>query len=96
MVSDTSSTRKESSWAVPKARHPRSTAPSISFAHVEPLFVWHGRMPVTAFRIGPFAYVTDCSADPGRVDGAAWGHASMLDAFARAASDHLSISEALE
>ncbi len=31
---------------------------------VEPLTVIHGRLPVTAFRIGPFAYVTDCNLIP--------------------------------
>lgn len=31
---------------------------------VEPLTVVHGRLPVTAFRIGGFAYVTDCNLIP--------------------------------
>jgi phosphoribosyl 1,2-cyclic phosphate phosphodiesterase len=31
---------------------------------VEPLTVVHGRLPVTAFRIGEFAYVTDCNLIP--------------------------------
>jgi phosphoribosyl 1,2-cyclic phosphate phosphodiesterase len=31
---------------------------------VEPLTVIHGRLPVTAFRIGEFAYVTDCNLIP--------------------------------
>jgi phosphoribosyl 1,2-cyclic phosphate phosphodiesterase len=31
---------------------------------VEPLTVIHGRLPVTAFRIGKFAYVTDCNEIP--------------------------------
>ncbi|HET9533540.1 MAG TPA: MBL fold metallo-hydrolase [Blastocatellia bacterium] len=31
---------------------------------VEPLTVIHGRLPVTAFRIGSFAYVTDCNIIP--------------------------------
>jgi len=31
---------------------------------VEPVIVYHGRLPVLAFRLGDFAYVTDCSAIP--------------------------------
>ncbi|HXG94202.1 MAG TPA: MBL fold metallo-hydrolase [Blastocatellia bacterium] len=31
---------------------------------VEPLTVIHGRLPVTAYRIGGFAYVTDCNEIP--------------------------------
>jgi phosphoribosyl 1,2-cyclic phosphate phosphodiesterase len=31
---------------------------------VEPLTVIHGRLPVTAYRIGRFAYVTDCNRIP--------------------------------
>jgi phosphoribosyl 1,2-cyclic phosphate phosphodiesterase len=31
---------------------------------VEPLTVIHGRLPVTAYRIGGFAYVTDCNLIP--------------------------------
>jgi phosphoribosyl 1,2-cyclic phosphate phosphodiesterase len=31
---------------------------------IEPLTVIHGRLPVTAFRIGEFAYVTDCNVIP--------------------------------
>jgi len=31
---------------------------------VEAIPVWHGRLPVTGFRIGRFAYVTDVSAIP--------------------------------
>ena len=32
--------------------------------HIEPVTVYHGKMPVLAFRIGPFAYATDCNAIP--------------------------------
>jgi phosphoribosyl 1,2-cyclic phosphate phosphodiesterase len=31
---------------------------------VEPLVVIHGRLPVTAYRVGGFAYVTDCNYIP--------------------------------
>ena len=33
-------------------------------ATIEPLSVIHGRLPVTAFKIGRFAYVTDCNLIP--------------------------------
>jgi phosphoribosyl 1,2-cyclic phosphate phosphodiesterase len=33
-------------------------------ATIEPLSVIHGRLSVTAFRIGPLAYVTDCNVIP--------------------------------
>jgi len=53
------------SWAVPKARAIPVNGPFELFGTtVEPLVVWHGRMPVTAFRFGKMAYVTDCSAIP--------------------------------
>ncbi len=32
--------------------------------HVQPITVMHGRLPVLAFRMGDFAYVTDCNAIP--------------------------------
>ena len=31
---------------------------------IKPLTVYHGKLPVLAFRIGSFAYVTDCSSIP--------------------------------
>ncbi|HEY6329617.1 MAG TPA: MBL fold metallo-hydrolase, partial [Blastocatellia bacterium] len=34
---------------------------SLFSMQVEPLTVIHGRLPVTAYRIGSFAYVTDCN-----------------------------------
>jgi len=33
-------------------------------AKIQPLTVIHGRLPVTAFKIGRFAYVTDCNLIP--------------------------------
>jgi phosphoribosyl 1,2-cyclic phosphate phosphodiesterase len=37
---------------------------TLSGLRVHPLTVIHGRLPVTAFRIGDFAYVTDCNEIP--------------------------------
>ncbi len=53
-------------WNVPKA-DPRPIHGEFNLlgARVEPLWVWHGKLRVTAFRIGGFAYVTDCSKIPG-------------------------------
>lgn len=31
---------------------------------VQPLPVFHGTLPILGFRLGPFAYITDCSAVP--------------------------------
>lgn len=31
---------------------------------VDPVTLYHGRLPVLGFRFGPFAYLTDCSAIP--------------------------------
>ena len=36
----------------------------VSGLSVEPLTVIHGSLPVTAFRMGRFAYVTDCNSIP--------------------------------
>ena len=36
----------------------------LSGIRVEPLTVIHGQLPVTAYRIGSFAYVTDCNRIP--------------------------------
>lgn len=53
------------SWALPKADPIIIDGPFDLFGTpVEPLLVLHGKMPVTAFRIGRFAYVTDCSEIP--------------------------------
>ena len=37
---------------------------SIFGLDISPLMVFHGKLPVTAYRIGKFAYVTDCSLIP--------------------------------
>lgn len=42
---------------------------------VQPLRLWHGRLPVLGFRIGDVAFCTDCS----RIDEQAWPHLKGLD-----------------
>jgi phosphoribosyl 1,2-cyclic phosphate phosphodiesterase len=37
---------------------------TISGARVIPVPLWHGRLPILGFRLGTFAYLTDCSAIP--------------------------------
>lgn len=37
---------------------------SIGTTTIVPLLLWHGRMPVTGFRIGDFVYATDCNSIP--------------------------------
>ncbi|PYP82313.1 MAG: MBL fold metallo-hydrolase [Blastocatellia bacterium AA13] len=41
--------------------HTISGAFNVSGIDIEPIEVIHGELPVTAFRIGEFAYVTDCN-----------------------------------
>jgi phosphoribosyl 1,2-cyclic phosphate phosphodiesterase len=56
-------------------RVPGTTKPSLDIREIDgpfevlgkriiPLTVMHGPLPVTAYRLGPFAYVTDCSRLP--------------------------------
>lgn len=90
---------QNTSWAVPKAEPiPIGDEPFELFGHtIEPLLVYHGEMPVTAFRIGRFAYVTDCSRIPDetmeRLEGL---DLLVLDALReRPHPTHFSLSEAV-
>ena len=59
----------DSAWpqAVPRmALHPIEGALELFGLRIQPVTVMHGRLPVLAFRIGRFAYVTDCNAIPDR------------------------------
>jgi phosphoribosyl 1,2-cyclic phosphate phosphodiesterase len=65
---------------------------------VMPVRVWHGRLPVLGFRIGSFAYLTDCN----RIPDESWPLLSgvrtlVLDALRhRPHSTHFSVSEAID
>lgn len=65
---------------------------------VHPVPLWHGPRPILGFRIGGFAYLTDCN----RVDDAAWGllgglEVLVLDALRiRPHPTHFSLDEAIE
>jgi phosphoribosyl 1,2-cyclic phosphate phosphodiesterase len=65
---------------------------------VVPVPVWHGELEVYGYRLGSFAYVTDCNAIPETsyqlLDGV---EVLILDALRyRPHSTHLSVNEALE
>lgn len=86
-------------WSVPKAAPHALDGPFELFGVVvEPLLVWHGRMPVTAFRIGRMAYVTDCSSIPDETQERLYGlDLLILDALRhRPHPTHLSIPEAVQ
>lgn len=65
---------------------------------VTPVRVWHGRLPVLGFRIGSFAYLTDCN----RIPDESWPllagvRTLVLDALRhRPHSTHFSVSEAVD
>ena len=64
---------------------------------VVPIPVWHGEMPVLGFRIGRFAYVTDCSVIPEPSFALLEGVDSLiLDALRyRPHSTHFSVEQAI-
>jgi len=65
---------------------------------IRPLRVWHGAVPVTAFRFPRFAYVTDCSRIPPETMEALRGlDVLVLDALRwRPHPTHFNIDQALE
>ena len=64
---------------------------------IEPLTVYHGKLPVLAFRIGSFAYVTDCSSIPAEtMERLAGVDTLILDALRhKEHPTHFSVDEAL-
>jgi phosphoribosyl 1,2-cyclic phosphate phosphodiesterase len=65
---------------------------------IVPVPVYHGRLPVLGFRIGSFAYLTDCNRIPDEsfalLDGV---RTVILDALRRRPhSTHFSVGEAIE
>jgi phosphoribosyl 1,2-cyclic phosphate phosphodiesterase len=67
-------------------------------ATVQPIRVFHGKLPITAFRIGDFAYVTDCSRIPPESEALLQGLDTLvLGALRhRPHPTHFSLSEAVE
>jgi phosphoribosyl 1,2-cyclic phosphate phosphodiesterase len=73
---------------------------SLGGVEIVPIRLFHGRLPVLGFRIGPFAYLTDCNRIPDEswplltADGGV--KTLVLDALRdRPHPTHLSVSEAL-
>lgn len=64
---------------------------------IEPLTVYHGRLPVLGFRFGPFAYVTDCNSIPPESLGKLRGlEVLVLDALRyREHPTHFNVDQAL-
>ncbi len=74
---------------------------SIEDVRLVPVPLWHGRLPVLGFRIGAFAYLTDCNRIPDEswalltADGGV--RTIVLDALRhRPHSTHFSVSEAVD
>ena len=65
---------------------------------VLPMRVWHGEVPVVAYRMGRFAYVTDTSEIPAETLGQLSGlHTLVIDALRyRPHATHFSIAQAVE
>jgi phosphoribosyl 1,2-cyclic phosphate phosphodiesterase len=65
---------------------------------IKPLTVMHGKLPVTAFRIGDFAYVTDCNVIPETTLAELRGlDVLVIDALRfKTHPTHMSLDEALE
>jgi phosphoribosyl 1,2-cyclic phosphate phosphodiesterase len=83
---------------VPRVELHEVTGPFLLFGReVQPLRVWHGRTPVLAYRLGNFAYSTDCSDIPPETMEQLQGlDVLVLDALRpRPHSTHFSISEAV-
>ena len=71
---------------------------TIHGVRVVPVPVWHGDMPVLGFRLGGFAYLTDCN----RIDESSMALVAGVDTLVidalrdRPHSTHFSVSEALD
>ncbi|MFH1737413.1 MAG: MBL fold metallo-hydrolase, partial [bacterium] len=65
---------------------------------IEPIPVWHGKMEVFGYRIGPFAYVNDCSSIPeSSLERLRGLRVLILDALRHTPhSTHFSLQEAVE
>ena len=70
---------------------------SVGDIHLQPVPIWHGRRRILGFRVGAFAYLTDCS----RIDEAAWPLLERLDVLVLDAlrekphPTHFSLSDAI-
>ncbi len=78
--------------------HPIAGSFELCGCQVEPLTVYHGRLPVLAYRFGSFAYVTDCNAIPPATLGRLRGlEVLVLDALRHHNHPtHFTVAQALE
>ena len=71
---------------------------SVGDIHLQPVPIWHGRRRILGFRVGGFAYLTDCS----RIDEAAWPLLERLEVLVldvlreKPHPTHFSLSDAIE
>jgi phosphoribosyl 1,2-cyclic phosphate phosphodiesterase len=84
---------------IPEIEPHEITGPLTLFGvRIVPVPLWHGRMPVLGFRLGSFAYLTDCN----RLDDAAWDLVEGVDTLVidalrdRPHGTHFSLQEALD
>lgn len=85
-------------WQLPQVRSQNVQGPFQLFGQeVVPLTVMHGELPVTAYRIGNFAYATDCNAiPPESMEGLRNLDVLVLDALRKEPHpSHFSLDEAL-
>jgi phosphoribosyl 1,2-cyclic phosphate phosphodiesterase len=70
----------------------------VAGVRVDPVPLWHGRMPILGFRFGSLAYLTDCN----RVAEESWGLIEGVDTLVIDAlrdkphSTHFTVAEALD
>jgi phosphoribosyl 1,2-cyclic phosphate phosphodiesterase len=90
---------KQKGGGIPQLAIFRVAGPfSLGGVEIVPVPLFHGRLPVLGFRIGAFAYLTDCNLIPG----SSWPllagvRTIILDALRhRPHSTHFSVGEALE
>ena len=91
--------RTDNPSAVPQLTlHPIDGPFDLCGLHVEPLTVYHGRLPVLGFRFDRFAYLTDCSAIPDESIARLHGLDTLvLDALRhRPHPTHFNVEQALE
>jgi phosphoribosyl 1,2-cyclic phosphate phosphodiesterase len=86
-------------WAIPRAEAHEINGPFNLFGRrIEPLVVFHGNMPINGFRIGGFAYLTDCSYIPEKTEAVLQDlDVLVLDALRyRAHPTHFTIAAAVQ
>lgn len=89
----------EKGGGIPQIRLSRIGGPfTLGGVEIVPIPLWHGRRPILGYRIGTFAYLTDCNAIPDESWPLLAGVGTLvLDALReRPHPTHFSLSEALD